>query len=369
MKKPSFLKHPLVKENNQYLWYFLAFVIVSDLLVVFIRYSEGLPLAMNFNNVLISISMVTIPMITVNTIYFFKKWFLKRCSSNTQIMLLKISGLLIGVTLGTLLFELIYGHYGFEDDDYIVLGSLEFSASTTEFITNITYALFIGVPVFLRQQTKAKAEKEIKLKGIELEKAKRLQTQSQLQALQARVNPHFLYNALNSIASLIHVNPNQAEEMVLSLSELFRYTLNKKEGELATIQQEITMIKTYMAIELARFQGRLAFTVDVQEGLKQTLIPRFLLQPLVENAIKHGTSKIKNGSIAVKIWKEKNELKIKIADNGPNFNDSVESFTTGYGLKSVTDQLSLIYNENHSFKMLNKPEKHVLITILNPTTE
>jgi sensor histidine kinase YesM len=358
--RPSILQHPLIKENWPYFWFFLALVVLIDVLTMLVKYLNGLPVMPDLYSTLISISLLVIPMIAVNVIFLFKQAFAHRLSRNWQVLILKVLGMVIGISFGTMLFELIYAHLGYEDDDYIVLGSLQFSATTSEYISNLFYALFIGVPIFLSQQRTELARKEVRLNKEQLEKANRLHTQAQLEALQAKVNPHFLYNALNSIASLIHTNPNRAEEMVLSLSELFRYSLNQNQGRLSSIEDEVKMVETYMSIELVRFQEQLDFQLQVEEGLGQFMIPRFLLQPMVENAIKHGTSKMKKGQIRLNIWSDDNQVFFSIADSGPAFPDS---FSIGYGVRSVTDQLELLYPGMHDFQMLNAPHKHVLIAL------
>lgn len=362
MKKNKIQEPSIVKENLQYLWYILAFALGLDGLILLVQLLDGQAFDFTLYKILITLSMVFIPLTTVNIIYFFKKYFLHYCQTKGQILLLKVMGLFIGVSMGTIIFELIFNHLGFVDDDYIALGSLQFSPSLSEVITNNFIAAFVGIPIFLRQQVKENSKRELEQKTKQLEKVHQLNIQSQLEALQAKVNPHFLYNSLNSIASLIHVNPNKAEQMVLSLSELFRYSLNNSNGQLSTVAKEVKMVETYLSIESIRFGDNLTTTIDVAKGLEQVEIPRFLLQPMVENAIKHGTSKILNGKIELKIFRKNNDLIFTIADNGPDF---PADFDLGYGIKCVSDQLELLYKNKHSFSMLNKPKKQVEIILQN----
>lgn len=362
MKKNKIQEPSIVKENMQYLWYILAFALGLDGLILLVQLLDGQAFDFTLYKVLITLSMVFIPLTTVNIIYFFKKYFLHHCQTKSQILLLKVIALFVGVSIGTVIFELIFNHLGFVDDDYIALGSLQFSPSTTEVITNNFIAAFVGIPIFLRQQVKENSKRELEQKTEQLEKVHQLNIQSQLEALQAKVNPHFLYNSLNSIASLIHVDPNKAEQMVLSLSELFRYSLNNSNGQLSTVAKEVKMVETYLSIESIRFGDNLTTTIDVAKGLEQVEIPRFLLQPMVENAIKHGTSKILNGKIELKIFRKNNDLIFTIADNGPDF---PTDFDLGYGIKCVSDQLELLYKNKHSFSMLNKPKKKVEIILQN----
>jgi two-component system, LytTR family, sensor kinase len=194
------------------------------------------------------------------------------------------------------------------------------------------------------QITKKISEQEFKLVSLE-----KLKTQAELGALQAKINPHFLYNSLNSIASLVHTDPDKAETMTMLLSKLFRYTTDRKNENFNTISDELEIVKTYLDIEQVRFGDRLSYSVELQEGLESIEIPRFLLQPIVENAIKHGISKIaEQGKIEIKISKENETLILAVHDNGPAF---PEDFFTGYGLQSIQDKLKLLYGNKASFEV------------------
>lgn len=191
----------------------------------------------------------------------------------------------------------------------------------------------------------------------------KLKTKAELDALQARINPHFLYNALNSIASLVHENPDKAEEMTLLLSKLFRYTTGRKTDDYYdSIKNELEMVQTYLQVEKVRFGDRLKFTVKVdQPELSDLQVPKFILQPIVENAIKHGVSKLADtGTIVVKIYERAGWLYLCVHDNGPRF---TEEMGTGYGIRSIQEKLKLLYGENAKVELLNEPEKMVSISI------
>jgi sensor histidine kinase YesM len=189
-----------------------------------------------------------------------------------------------------------------------------------------------------------------------------LKTKAELEALQAKINPHFLYNALNSIAGLVHLDPDKAEKMVLLLSKFFRYSTQVKNHYHSTLAEELEMVRTYLEVEQVRFEDRLAYNIELEnEDLNQAKIPSFLLQPLVENAIKHGISKIaEQGVIHIKVYEENNQLCIHIHDNGAPFPENINS---GYGLQSAQDKLRLLGGKNAAMEISNEPEKHILITI------
>jgi len=201
-------------------------------------------------------------------------------------------------------------------------------------------------------------EQEYQLLNLE-----KLKTRAELSALQAKINPHFLYNSLNSIASLVHENPDKAETMTVLLSKLFRYTTGRTDDEyFGTIEDELEMVDTYLQIEQVRFGDRLNFTVQVDDPvLKNLTIPKFLLQPIVENAIKHGISKLpEEGKIRVHIYEEGKWLYLCVQDNGPTFR---EGGSSGYGLRSIQDKLHLLYQDDASVEMHNEPTKHVCIKV------
>jgi len=206
-----------------------------------------------------------------------------------------------------------------------------------------------------------KIDQLLQEKELEISKQKELTTKAELLALQSRINPHFLYNSLNSIASLATIDTQKTEQMAVNLAKLFRYNLNKGEDLITTVEQELEMTKLYLDIEKQRFGDRLDYQVEVPEELMTFQIPIFLLQPLVENAIKHGVSKITEpGVIKINIEKIDKSLLIKVYDNGPAFNDEP---IHGYGLQNIFDKLTLIYKNNYTIRFVNEPEKHIEIRI------
>ncbi|GAB4034707.1 histidine kinase [Spirosoma gilvum] len=208
-----------------------------------------------------------------------------------------------------------------------------------------------------RQLTRKLSEQEFQLLNLE-----KLKTRAELDALQAKINPHFLYNSLNSIASLVHEDPDKAEEMTLLLSKLFRYSTGRT-GELyATLADELEMVRTYLQVEQVRFGNRLTFSVEVSDpALNDLKLPQFLLQPIVENAIKHGIAKrADSGRIDVRIYEKAGELCLCVHDNGPAFPDNMDG---GYGLRSIQDKLKLLYGNDARVELQNWPLKQVLLSI------
>ncbi|ASB49717.1 sensor histidine kinase [Alkalitalea saponilacus] len=205
-------------------------------------------------------------------------------------------------------------------------------------------------------------EREIKVANeIQLSKLRELKTKAELNALHSRINPHFLYNSLNSIAGLCKTNPEKTERMALSLSRLFRYSINREQSDWTTLKEEMEMIHIYLDIEKIRFDDRLDFEIILPDDLAAERIPRFLIQPLVENALKHGISKkVEKGFVKVSINKENNRLFIIVADNGPAFPDDL---IPGFGIQSIYDKLEIMYPNRFELHFVNVPEKKIIIKL------
>lgn len=212
------------------------------------------------------------------------------------------------------------------------------------------------VAYFIFKERNLIIENETKLANLRELKAK-----AELKSLQSQINPHFLYNSLNSIASLAPIDALKTQKMAHSLSDLFKYSINRNGKKTSTVHDEVEMVKNYLDIEKIRFGERLQFTVMVDNDLENHEIPLFLIQPLVENAVKHGISRNEGiGKIELQIVKEQNEMKISVRDNGPDF---PEGLLSGHGLQTVFDLLRLTYGDNATLNWTNTPLKMITITI------
>jgi LytS/YehU family sensor histidine kinase len=167
---------------------------------------------------------------------------------------------------------------------------------------------------------------------------------SELKALRAQVNPHFLFNALNTVASLIPRQPDRAERTIEQLAELFRYTLRRSDREWVTLDEELEAVCAYLDVEQARFGEHLATRIEVSAEARQTRIPAMIVQTLVENAVKHGVGRIRTqGLVEIDAAVIASELRIAVADNGPGFPDAATPAfppgNGGYGLRNIRERL------------------------------
>ena len=183
----------------------------------------------------------------------------------------------------------------------------------------------------------------------------RLQTsKSELKALRAQINPHFLFNALNAIASLIHTDPARADEAVEQLAEVFRYTLRRSESEWAPLDQELAFARAYLDVEQARFGQRLTCTIDSDHLPPPPQVPSMLLQTLIENAVKHGVSQQRDaGRIDVVVRTTSSEITVEVRDTGPGANSRglQPSEGEGFGLRCVRERLHGYFGERASLSL------------------
>ncbi len=204
-------------------------------------------------------------------------------------------------------------------------------------------------------------KRKLNEKELELSRLQALKSKAELDALHSKVNPHFLYNALNSIADLSITDGKKARKMTIALADLFRYSINYSNNNYSTLADEVAMTEVYLQIEKIRFEDQLNYTLDVEEGARHYLVPRFLLQPIVENAVKHGLKATgKMTEIKLEARLKNAGLELVVADNGPAF---PEEITPGYGVKSVFDKLDLLFPGQYEIHFSNEPRKQVTVNI------
>jgi two-component system, LytTR family, sensor kinase len=198
-------------------------------------------------------------------------------------------------------------------------------------------------------------------KELELSRLRELKAKAELDALHSKVNPHFLYNALNSIADLSVTDGKKARKMTIALADLFRYSINYSNNNYSTVREELEMSSVYLEIEKIRFEDSLTYRIEVEEGLNHFLVPRFVLQPLVENAVKHGLKATGHlTEILISLRRKEKGMIVMIADNGPQF---PADLNPGYGVKSVYDKLDLLFPGQYEIHFSNLPEKQVILYI------
>jgi LytS/YehU family sensor histidine kinase len=171
----------------------------------------------------------------------------------------------------------------------------------------------------------------------------------ELKNIKANINPHFIFNALNGIRSLIDVDPPRARKAVTELSNILRSSLNADKGETIAFRDELKIVKDYLALEHMRFEDRLQIAYDVEDATLSQPVPPMMLQTLVENAIKHGISKQVAGGIVEVTSDNKNGHHELIVRNSGHLNGGASH--GGFGLSSTRDRLQLLYGERARFEI------------------
>ena len=203
----------------------------------------------------------------------------------------------------------------------------------------------------------------------------KLATEAQLKALRAQINPHFLFNALTTIGYLIQTAPDKAFSTLMKLTQLLRGIL-RSTGEFTTLGEEINLIENYLEIEQARFEERLTVEIEVPKDLRKIKIPALILQPLVENSIKHGISKNKFGGkvqISANLESKNNSafLKLIVIDSGAggSLAELPETSRTGLGLNNIEQRLSSYYGKLASLKFESKNGNGTSAEIILPISD
>jgi sensor histidine kinase YesM len=175
----------------------------------------------------------------------------------------------------------------------------------------------------------------------------------ELKTLKSQLNPHFMFNALNSIRALIEENPAKAKTAITLLSNIFRYSLKIERTETIALEDEMQTVSDYLTLEQIRFEERLKFNVEFSNDIKFVEIPPMMIQTLVENGIKHGVSKIQEGGIIeIRASKQNQNLEIKIRNSG-YFSFDEMNRSDGYGISNTKQRLNLIYGENATLSIKN----------------
>jgi len=351
-----------------FIWLNLAFVSVV-LLVGFAQLmsQESLvPFEGAFCRVIVFYAkLLLIPLPVVNLLYFVQTRSALAHASPWYLTGIKFLALFTGILIGTVVsfgIEEMFREMTLLQDPNmtVTIQGYQLPPLAANIVSYGVIGVILALPVFIRQARQQEVTVKMREQELQVIRLKQMKSRAELQTLQAKINPHFLYNSLNSIASLIHDNPDRAEEMVLSLSDLFRYSTNSQARSFSSVKDEVKMVSTYIDVEKVRFGEKLEFILNIEPGAEQYYIPRFLIQPLVENAIKHGTSKVKQGLIELSVTKEENGLRIVVHDNGPDFPTEVGE---GYGLKSTLDKLQLLFPDEFTLNIEASPRKQVNIFI------
>jgi len=195
--------------------------------------------------------------------------------------------------------------------------------------------------------------------------------QAQLQALKMQIHPHFLFNTLNSIAALLHMDVEAADKMIARLGDFLRLTLKRSDNQTVDFGQELEFLKCYLDIEHIRFQDRLTVDMEIEPETLDLMVPNLILQPIVENAVRHGVARRSGqGHITIRAITKSNRLIVQVEDNGPGLKMNTNGGSSGIGLNNTRSRLEQFYGPDYDFQITNSKGSGVIVTLeipANPT--
>ncbi len=253
----------------------------------------------------------------------------------------RAGGMLLASVIGGLIACLIF----------VGLGWIPLRLYWPEFIGSLKISMFLtvlsGGVISMYESFHARLQEttlQLRTKELERERALKLATEAQLASLESRIHPHFLFNTLNSISSLIPEDPKRAERLVEQMAALLRFSLDANHTGLVPLDREMKIVSDYLAIEQARFGDRLRFQIDEPRDFGDSQVPPLAIQTLVENSVKHAVSRKRaGGEIRVSLARENGSLRIQVRDEGPEF--TLAAAPTGHGLDNLMSRLAALYGE------------------------
>ena len=238
--------------------------------------------------------------------------------------------------------------------DREVVGTLKLYEPRNKLFLTLNRSLGEGVAALLSEQ----------LMHSRYQEQKNLLVQSELKLIQAQVNPHFLFNTLNTIIAVVRTDSDRARDLLLNLSNFFRKNL-KRSGEVVTLEEELDHVRSYLKIEEARFADRLKVEVDIDPELLSLKVPTFTLQPIIENAIKHGISHmIGPGRVSMAARRNGASVEILIEDNAGFFSENLKR--QGLGMRIVDKRIKSLYGNGYGLETDCSPEEFTRVFIRLP---
>jgi sensor histidine kinase YesM len=233
------------------------------------------------------------------------------------------------------------------------------------FVLAIVLLFYLGQAISLIAHTTRFLYQHAKEQAELAARAQAQATEAQLAALQAQMNPHFLFNALNTVAALVRTNGKEAEHTVEHLSEVLRRTLDRTRANSGSVAEEIDYLRAYLAVEQQRYGARLQVEWSVDDGALPLALPPLTLQPLVENALRHGIgSRLEGGRVKIKVTRHNGHLELSVTDDGVGF---PARYREGTGLGNLRQRLATLYPERHDLDIATSADGS-RVTLVLPAT-
>lgn len=332
-------RHPFMKNPRLTISYGVSWIVASMVLVLIATLENHLSFGVAMSEIFTFMMLFAL---IGSAIWYVIKFSTLEDNSIYRIVLAHLIAATIIVFIwlytGVVIIKLIYSETPFWLERALVN---RFISGYSLYIINVIF--FYAVNYYYAFKEKSKNER--KLKGLVKE--------AELHALKSQINPHFLFNSLNSISSLTMTDPARAQEMVINLSQLMRYSLKHEQSEKVTVKQELENNKLYLRIEKVRFGKKLNPVFAVEEDCLNAEIPNMILQPLYENAIKYGVYEATEAvDVITHIRCSENVLEVTISNTYDK--NVVSKKGEGIGLRNIRDRLQVIYANPHLLKIENK---------------
>jgi sensor histidine kinase YesM len=328
------MDHPIINSRRNIFIYYLVCIFMAGIYALFLY---------NFYNATLWQSLSeSVVYTSVFSILGLGLWFVVRFSNIENVNFFNLAVNHLAIAVVTLILWLIIGYYSlnvltFLFDDYnkffnsLILWRVMMGITWYIMVVLVYYVIYYYRNFHERVLLQSALQSDIKT--------------AEMQVLKARINPHFLFNSLNSINALTIEAPEKAREMIVKLSDYLRNTISGQQEGMKTFEEELINVNNYLDIEKVRFGDRLTVTEDISEGCKKDKVPGMIIQPLIENAIKYGVEE-NTGNVAIKIVADcfQGYLKVQIENRfNPEFK---KPGGTGTGLSYIKKRVQLIYNRD-----------------------
>lgn len=292
---------------------------------------------------------------------FFKNYPLEKNNFKSRLPVYLLLSIAVGLTHTSMMYAtrvILFPVFNLGEYDY---GYIPYRIVMEYFKQFISFWAVFVLFVYFKTQ-KEKEDEKLRMAQLQEQLVK-----SRLQTLSSQLNPHFLFNTLNMISSVMYENPQTADKMISNLSELLRASLNGSRKEFHPLRNEIEILQKYIAIMSARFSDKLRIAFSIDDTASEASVPWFILQPLMENSIKYCMNETKTAVIEVSSKLKEGRIFLSVKDNGPGFSDSAKNFQgEGVGLSNLVDRLENIYGGSYSFEINNIPNGGAEVVIEIP---
>jgi sensor histidine kinase YesM len=226
-------------------------------------------------------------------------------------------------------------------------------------------SIFAGRSFFGSEWEERKVEELMARENLKIVSSEKQLVQAQMRMLQAQIEPHFLFNTLANIQSLINRSPERANLMMDNFISYLRQTLSASRSQAGTVKQEMDLLKNYLELIKIRMGERLQFSVDVDDAIANAPLPPMLLQPIVENAIKHGLEpKVEGGRVSVRATHDAHLMRFEIVDNGLGFSKNAGAIGGGVGLTNLRERLAMFYDNQATIAVSDaEPGTRIVVTL------